>query len=107
MRKIDFEEDPLKSKSPRKSIASYGGSPKRASVLSPKNKRGSSIQVDLTNKMKDFDKKSLLPYTEERDLLILPSIYAVQFEKSGIHERSFSMALFKEKEIKNTYLSKF
>ena len=76
----------------------------RKSLISPRNRRG-SIADYLSMRIKEFEKKSLMPYTEERSILSLPSVYSVQFEKSGMHERIYPMALQRENEIKMKYLS--
>jgi len=114
LRKIDFEDDPLHNPSPRKSINTSPTNKilqrssvfeKRSSISPLLAKRG-SIRSDLALKISNFEQKSIMPYTEEREILILPSFYAVQFEKSGLHERVFPLALQKENEIKMKYLSK-
>lgn len=108
MRKIDYDDDPLANKSPRKSTSNSPrkstSGPRGSVVMSPRKKKG-LMQQELASKIKEFERKSLLPYTEERELLILPSIYAVQFEKSGIHEKVFPVALQREKELKLECLS--
>ena len=106
---MEFEDDPLDRKSPRKQPSPLNmPSPKRRatrkSIISPQRRR-SSVMDEFQIKMKEFERKSLLPYTEERTILILPSSYSVQFEKSGLHEKVFPLALQKENEIKMKYLN--
>ena len=106
---MEFEDDPQDRKSPRKQPSPLNmPSPKRRatrkSIISPQRRR-SSVMDEFHMKMKEFERKSLLPYTEERTILILPSSYAVQFEKSGLHEKVFPLALQKENEIKMKYLN--
>lgn len=102
LRKIDYEEgsaSPRKSPigSPRRSMAA-----KRTSVI---GRRRGSIMDEIGMRLKELEGKSLLPYTEERTALVLPSSYAVQFEKTAIHERMFPLAVEKEREIKIRCLS--
>lgn len=64
------------------------------------------MQAELTYKIREFEKKSLLPYTDERNILMLPSIYAIQFEKTALHEKAYPAAYKKENELKMAFLSK-
>ena len=116
MRKIEFDDDPLNNpKSPKKQPPPPPSPKRNSAIQAPQNAkrasllaigRRSSIKVDWAGKIREFEKKSLIPYTEERDILILPSIFSVQFEKTGLHERVFPVALQKEIEIKKKCLGK-